>query len=101
MMVLASWSLALSRVAGRGGIPHVGEGRTDSEGSLAGQEVPDLEATIEEAREVSNVLTAVARMDMEDRFDSLSQDRQSVQERTQARKCQPARARILERLFAT
>jgi hypothetical protein len=101
-MVLASWSrsyLALSRVAERGGSPHVGEGRTNSEGSLAGQEVPDSEATIVEAREVSNVLTAAARMDMEDLFDLPSQDLQSVQERT--RKCQPARARIPERLFAT
>jgi hypothetical protein len=78
--------LVASRVAERGGSPHAGKGRTNSEGSLAGQEVPNSEATIVEAREVSNVLTAVARMDMEDRFDSLSQDRQSVQGRT--RKCQ-------------
>jgi hypothetical protein len=46
-----------------------------SEGSLAGHVVPDSEATIEEARVVSNVLAAVAWMDMEDRFDSLRQDR--------------------------
>jgi hypothetical protein len=32
----------------------------NSEGSLAGQVVPDSEATIEEARVVSDVLTAVA-----------------------------------------
>ncbi len=82
-----------------GGSPHVGEGRTNSEGSLACQEVPDLEATIEDARAVSNVLMAVARIDMEYRLDPPSQGRQSVQERT--RKCQPARARILERPFVT
>ncbi len=51
-----------------GSSPHVGEGRTKAEGSWAGQEVPDPEATIEETRAVSNVLMAVARMDMEDRL---------------------------------
>jgi hypothetical protein len=83
----------MSRVAEHGSSPQVGEGLTNSEGSLDGQEVPDLEATIEEAREVSNVLTAVARMDMEDRLDPPSQGQQSVQERT--RKWRPAWARIL------
>jgi hypothetical protein len=34
--------------------------RTNSEGSLAGQVVPDSEATIEEARAVTDVLMAVA-----------------------------------------
>jgi hypothetical protein len=62
-----------------GGSPHAGESRTNSEGSRAGQEVPDSEATIEEAREVSNVIMAVARMDVEDRLYSPSQSRQSVQ----------------------
>jgi hypothetical protein len=69
------------------------------EGPRAGQEVPDSEATIKEARAVSNVLMAVARMDMEDLLDPPSQGLLSVQERT--RKCQPARARTLESLFAT
>jgi hypothetical protein len=52
---------------------------------------------MEEAHAVSNVPTAVARIDMEDQLDPPSQGRQSVQGRT--RKCQPARARTLERLF--
>jgi hypothetical protein len=68
-MMLASWAgrarkleslLALRRDAEHGGSPHVGEGRTNFEGSRAGQEVPDSEATIEEARAVSNVPKAVA-----------------------------------------
>ncbi len=44
-------------------------------------------------------VTIIIRMDMEDRLDPPSQGRQSVHGRT--RKCQPARARIPERLFVT
>ncbi len=102
MMVLAIWAGRARNsycAATRSTAADSTLGRTKAEGSWAGLEVPDSEATIEEAHAVSNAAPAVARLDMADKLDPPSQGRQSVQGRT--RKCQPARARILQRLFAT